>query len=78
MGDTAAPAPTRRQMVTAGLSSVVGFGFDLFDLFVLLYVASTVGPLFFPTSSPTLTPPPARRSRRLPTSSGSTPTAPPR
>lgn len=53
MGDTA--GPTRRQMVTAGLSSVVGFGFDLFDLFVLLYVASTVGPLFFPTSSPTLT-----------------------
>jgi MFS transporter, MHS family, proline/betaine transporter len=55
VGDTAAPGPTRRQMVTAGLSSVVGFGFDLFDLFVLLYVASTVGPLFFPTSSPTLT-----------------------
>ena len=56
MVDTAAAhAPTRRQMVTAGLSSVVGFGFDLFDLFILLYVASTVGPLFFPTSSPTLT-----------------------
>jgi MFS transporter, MHS family, proline/betaine transporter len=48
-------APNRRQMVTAGLASVVGFGFDLFDLFILLYVASTVGPLFFPTSSPTLT-----------------------
>jgi MFS family permease len=42
-------------MVTAGLASVVGFGFDLFDLFILLYVASTVGPLFFPTSSATLT-----------------------
>lgn len=56
MVDTAAvQAATRRQMVTAGLASVVGFGFDLFDLFVLLYVASTVGPLFFPTASPTLT-----------------------
>lgn len=48
-------APTRRQMITAGGASVVGFGFDLFDLFILLYVASTVGPLFFPSSSPTLT-----------------------
>lgn len=50
-----APAPTPRQMVTAGTASAVGFAFDLFDLFILLYVASTVGPLFFPTSSPTLT-----------------------
>jgi MHS family proline/betaine transporter-like MFS transporter len=49
------PAPTRRQMLTAGVASVVGFGFDLFDLFILLYVASTVGPLFFPSASPTLT-----------------------
>ncbi|OZM80331.1 MFS transporter [Pseudonocardia sp. MH-G8] len=52
---SAPPAPSRRQMLTAGFSSVVGFGFDLFDLFVLLYVAPTVGALFFPTSSPTLT-----------------------
>lgn len=50
-----APAPARRQMLTAGVASVLGFGFDLFDLFILLYVASTVGPLFFPTASPTLT-----------------------
>jgi MFS family permease len=42
-------------MITAGGASVIGFGFDLFDLFVLLYVAPTVGELFFPTSSPTLT-----------------------
>lgn len=49
------PAPTARQMVTAGTASAVGFAFDLFDLFILLYVASTVGPLFFPTDSPTLT-----------------------
>lgn len=51
----AVPGPTTRQMVTAGTASSVGFAFDLFDLFILLYVASTVGPLFFPTSSPTLT-----------------------
>lgn len=50
-----APTPARRQMLTAGVASVIGFGFDLFDLFILLYVASTVGPLFFPTASPTLT-----------------------
>jgi MHS family proline/betaine transporter-like MFS transporter len=46
--------PTRRQMVTAGAASTVGFAFDLFDLFILLYVASTIGPLFFPAESQTL------------------------
>ncbi|MHA6796246.1 MFS transporter [Pseudonocardia bannensis] len=46
--------PTRRQMVTAGSASTVGFAFDLFDLFILLYVASTIGPLFFPAESATL------------------------
>jgi MFS family permease len=55
VSSTSTAAPTRRQMITAGGASVVGFGFDLFDLFILLYVASTVGPLFFPSSSPTLT-----------------------
>ncbi|WP_337832042.1 MFS transporter [Pseudonocardia sp. TMWB2A] len=54
-GPAPVPAPTTRQMVTAGTASTVGFAFDLFDLFILLYVASTVGPLFFPTDSPTLT-----------------------
>lgn len=54
-GPATVPAPTTRQMVTAGTASTVGFAFDLFDLFILLYVASTVGPLFFPTDSPTLT-----------------------
>lgn len=49
------PAPTTRQMMMAGTGSTVAFAFDLFDLFILLYVASTVGPLFFPTDSPTLT-----------------------
>jgi MFS family permease len=49
-----APQPTRRQMITAGAASTVGFAFDLFDLFILLYVASTIGPLFFPAGSETL------------------------
>ncbi|NIB31055.1 hypothetical protein HBB16_03955 [Pseudonocardia sp. MCCB 268] len=49
--------PPRRpaKMVTTATGSTVNFAFDLFDLFILLYVASTVGPLFFPTDSPTLT-----------------------
>lgn len=46
--------PTRRQMIVAGAGSTVGFAFDLFDLFILLYVASTIGPLFFPAESQTL------------------------
>ncbi|NMI00749.1 MFS transporter [Pseudonocardia acidicola] len=41
-------------MITAGSASTVGFAFDLFDLFILLYVASTIGPLFFPAESATL------------------------
>ncbi|GAA2545354.1 hypothetical protein GCM10010210_15540 [Pseudonocardia hydrocarbonoxydans] len=51
-----APAaePTPRQMITAGAASTVAFAFDLFDLFILLYVASTIGPLFFPAESQTL------------------------
>ncbi|MEK6438461.1 MFS transporter [Pseudonocardia sp. T1-2H] len=49
------PVPSPKQMITAGTASAVGFAFDLFDLFILLYVASTIGPLFFPSSSPTLT-----------------------
>ena len=54
-GTTPQVAPaTRRQMITAGGASTVGFAFDLFDLFILLYVASTIGPLFFPAESTTL------------------------
>ena len=46
--------PTRRQMITAGLGSIVGWAFDLFDLFILLFIAGTVGAVLFPVSSPTL------------------------
>ncbi|MFC4767738.1 MFS transporter [Effusibacillus consociatus] len=44
----------RRQMVTASVASLLGWSLDLFDLFVLLYVAPEVGKLFFPTNIPTL------------------------
>jgi MFS transporter, MHS family, proline/betaine transporter len=43
-----------RQMINAAIASVLGFSLDLFDLFILLYVAPVVGALFFPSSFPTL------------------------
>ena len=51
--DSIAPA-SRRQMINAVIASVLGFSLDLFDLFILLYVAPVVGALFFPSSLPTL------------------------
>src|ERR1700733_8033621 len=43
-----------RRGTTAILASTVGFSLDMFDLFILLYVAPAVGKAFFPSSSPTL------------------------
>jgi MFS transporter, MHS family, proline/betaine transporter len=43
-----------RQMRNAILASVLGWSLDLFDLFILLYVAPVIGALFFPSSVPTL------------------------
>ena len=51
---TPASAVSQRQIFTAGLASLVAWSFDLFDLFILLFVASTIGPLFFPSDVPTL------------------------
>jgi len=45
---------TRRATLYAAVSSVAGWAFDLFDLFILLYIAGTVGKLIFPADSPTL------------------------
>jgi MFS family permease len=45
---------TRRQAMTATLASVVAWAFDLFDLFIILFVASTIGPILFPTGNETL------------------------
>lgn len=45
---------SRRQILTAGFASLVAWAFDLFDLFILLFVASTIGPLLFPSETETL------------------------
>ncbi|OWJ62802.1 MFS transporter [Inquilinus limosus] len=51
-GVAAEPVKTR-QMVSAVVASVLGWALDLFDLFILLYVAPVVGALFFPSDHPT-------------------------
>lgn len=43
-----------RQRTNAIIASVLGWALDLFDLFILLYVAPVIGALFFPSSLPTL------------------------
>lgn len=43
-----------RQKRNALVASVLGWSLDLFDLFILLYVAPVVGALFFPSTVPTL------------------------
>ena len=45
---------TRRQMVLAAAASIFGWGLDLFDLLILLYVAPIIGRLFFPAGNPML------------------------
>src|SRR5271154_229559 len=50
----ASPPAGTRQMRNAIIASVLGWSLDLFDLFILLYVAPVVGALFFPSSVPTL------------------------
>jgi MHS family proline/betaine transporter-like MFS transporter len=43
-----------RQVATAIIASSLGWSLDLFDLFILLYVAPAVGKAFFPSEYPTL------------------------
>ncbi|MGH3311030.1 MAG: MFS transporter [Streptomyces sp.] len=45
---------SRKATFYATFASVAGWAFDLFDLFVLLFVAGTIGDLIFPSHSPTL------------------------
>jgi MHS family proline/betaine transporter-like MFS transporter len=53
--NTAGPvAIGKPQMLSAILASSLGWSLDLFDLFILLYVAPVVGKLFFPSEFPTL------------------------
>src|SRR3984957_348400 len=47
-------AAGNRQMVSAIIASVLGWSLDLFDLFILLYVAPIIGALFFPSTNTTL------------------------
>ena len=49
-GIAAPPAPNQRQILTAVTASLMGWALDLFDLFMLLYVAPVVGKLFFPST----------------------------
>ena len=42
------------QMVKASIASVLGWSLDLFDLFILLYVAPVIGHVFFPSDVPLL------------------------
>jgi len=51
-GEAAAIPP--RKVLTAAFASTFGWALDLFDLFILLYVAPIVARLFFPSDSPTL------------------------
>ncbi|MBV8590993.1 MAG: hypothetical protein JO212_13240, partial [Acetobacteraceae bacterium] len=51
--DPAASAP-RRRVAVAVVASCLGWALDLFDLFILLYVAPFIGRLFFPTDTPML------------------------
>ena len=51
---TVGAATQRRQATNAMIASLLGWSLDLFDLFILLYVAPVLGKLFFPSSNPTL------------------------
>src|SRR4029450_3331946 len=52
--DPAAGAPPAKSPLPAAFASVAGWAFDLFDLFILLYVAGPVGAVIFPAESETL------------------------
>ena len=45
---------SKKQILMAIIASTAGFSLDLFDLFLLLYVASSISKLIFPISNPTL------------------------
>ncbi|HEY1609430.1 MAG TPA: MFS transporter [Paraburkholderia sp.] len=53
-GVRSAPAPSNRSIVIAAAASCFGWALDLFDLFILLYVAPVIGRLFFPSDHPTV------------------------
>lgn len=48
------PKTQRKNVVSAGIASTLGWAMDLYDLLILLYVAAVIGPLLIPSDSPTL------------------------
>ncbi len=53
-GELQETALDERHMRSAIIASVLGWALDLFDLFILLYVAPVLGAAFFPSDHPTL------------------------
>src|SRR5499425_2636217 len=51
---TRSRALSNRSVATAVIASTLGWSLDMFDLFILLYVAPALGKAFFPSDSPTL------------------------
>lgn len=43
--------PTTKQVITASVSSVLGWGLDFFDLLLVLFVAPVIGKVLFPSDS---------------------------
>ncbi|WP_225924545.1 MFS transporter [Pseudonocardia abyssalis] len=43
-----------KKVRAAGIASITGWALDLYDLTIILYLASTIGPLLFPSDNPTL------------------------
>ncbi|PLS16028.1 MFS transporter [Bacillus sp. M6-12] len=54
VSEAANETTNNRQLVSATMASLLGWSFDLYDLFLLLYVTPTIGALFFPSNNPTL------------------------
>jgi MFS family permease len=51
-GDSTLPVVDNRHIARALIASCLGWSLDLFDLFILLYVAPSIGRLFFPSDQP--------------------------
>lgn len=54
VADSVEQAPSDRRVLASAFASVLAWSFDLYDLFLLLYVAPVIAPLFFPSHIPTL------------------------
>jgi MFS transporter, MHS family, proline/betaine transporter len=52
--DDAATSSTQGQVINTAVCATLAWSCDLFDLFIILFVAPQIGELFFPSSSPIL------------------------